>query len=592
MLNTLQSPEKFSPETQRERLEQARAECATKLQSAPDDAQCLALLGLIELQLGLPVEAEKTLAQALALRSDDASIHYHHGIALLMLGKPLEAIRDFRAVIALDPHHAEAFYVLGNALRDTGQSAEALQAFRQAIAVNPDHVDTLNNLGNLLKASGQIKEAIACFLSALLIRPNDAVLHNNLGSCFVVIGLLNKAEDEFRRAIDLHPDYPEALNNLGNVIYMQGNDEDTEALYRRALALRRDYPEALSNLSNALKDKGEMEEAVRLCRQVDAQRNTPEHRHNLALTLLAAGHLPEGFAANESRWESYQMEGARRPFSQPLWQGEADKGKTLLIHAEQGFGDTLQFCRYAPLAAARGLRVILEVQQPLARLMRSLKGVDMIVTRGDPLPDFDTHCPTLNLPLAFGTELRDIPATLPYLAAEKPNIALWRDRLPRTAVSTLRIGLAWEGSPRLHSFDLAATNRRRSINPELLAPLMNVPNAQFISLQKNGPPAPQRFGLIDLMEHCNDFADTAALMMNLDLLISVDTAPAHLAAALGKPVWLLNRYDNCWRWLHNREDTPWYPNMRLFRQPKPGDWGTVVANVKTELEKFSHPTFR
>lgn len=271
----------------------------------------------------------------------------------------------------------------------------------------------------------------------------------------------------------------------------------------------------------------------------------------------------------------------------PQWRGEAAAGRTLLIHAEQGLGDTLQFCRYAPLAAERGLRIVLEVQKPLVRLLRSLPGIDRVVAQGEALPAFDLHCPMLSLPLALGTTLETIPGRTPYLHADGSGTADWRRRLDATTRPGLRIGVLWAGNAHSLTPRLALLDRRRSIAPARLAPVFDVPGVQFFGLQKDGPAAPDGFPLTDVMREMQDFADTAALVGTLDLVIAVDSAVAHLAGALGRPVWLLDRFDPCWRWPLGRTDSPWYPGLRIFRQAVPGDWDPVVAQVADELRSMA-----
>jgi hypothetical protein len=270
-------------------------------------------------------------------------------------------------------------------------------------------------------------------------------------------------------------------------------------------------------------------------------------------------------------------------FAEPLWLGQAaPAGTRLLLHAEQGLGDTIQFCRYATLAASRGLRVTLQVPRPLVRLLRTLDGVDQVIAEDEALPAFDLHCPLLSLPLALGTTLATVPAAPAYLRADAALAEGWRDRL--AAFPPIRVGLVWAGKPRHDVLSsLVAIERRRSLAAERLAPLLVVPGVRFFSLQSGGPAAPAAFSLTDFMPEMTDFADTAALIANLDLVISVDTAAAHLAAALGKPVWLLDRFDSCWRWLTGRRDSPWYPSLRLYHQPAAGDWDSVLAEVVADL---------
>ena len=256
--------------------------------------------------------------------------------------------------------------------------------------------------------------------------------------------------------------------------------------------------------------------------------------------------------------------------------------KTLPVHAEQGLGDTLQFCRYVTLTAQLGLDVILQVQEPLVRLLGSLPGPTMVLPLGAALPAFDPHCPMMSLPLALGTTLETIPAAIPYLRPDQAKAASWRSHLCETP--GFCVGVVWAGNPRTHNIAATATDRRRSIAPTLLEPLSAVPGVRLISLQKDGPPPPASLSLTEVMAEMADFADTAALVDALDLVISVDTSVAHLAGALGKPVWLMDRFDPCWRWMLNRRDSPWYPTMRLYRQPAPNDWQLVVAEIARDLQ--------
>jgi Glycosyltransferase family 9 (heptosyltransferase) len=303
---------------------------------------------------------------------------------------------------------------------------------------------------------------------------------------------------------------------------------------------------------------------------------------------LLIGDLYRGWEKNEWRWETEQIRHGKRSFPQPLWLGSDEiAGKSVLLHAEQGLGDTIQFCRYAPLVAARGARVILEVQAPLHDLLCTLSRAVQIVSAGDPLPDFDLHCPLLSLPLAFATRLETIPSATPYLSSQEGKTRAWRERLGQHEKP--RIGVAWAGNPRK---ELPGANRidgQRSIAFDRLAPLFQITTCEFFSLQKGDDAVRQlrdsilRQRVMDYTDDLHDFADTAALIENLDLVISVDTSVAHVAGALGKPFWLLNRYNTCWRWLLDREDSPWYPTARLFRQDATREWDSVVARIATAL---------
>ena len=312
---------------------------------------------------------------------------------------------------------------------------------------------------------------------------------------------------------------------------------------------------------------------------------------NKGLLLIRRGDLPAGFRLFERRWDLPILGGAKPASDRPLWLGETSlAGKVLYIHWEQGLGDTIHFCRYVSMAADAGARVILEVPHHLYRLMGTLRGVDQLILGGQPIPDHDLRCPTVSLPLAFNTTIDTIPGDVPYLSADPQAAAVWKERL--RDIKGKRIGLIWAGESRIGDIDTVNADRRRSTTLMKLAPLADVADCAFFSLQL-GPPAaqakspPAGMTLHDYTSELRDFADTAALVENLDLVISVDTSPAHLAGAIGKPVWLLNRFDTCWRWFMERSDTPWYPTMRIFRQPKPGDWDSVVTAIAAALAEFA-----
>ena len=503
-------------------------------------------------------------------------------------GRLEEAERLYRQVLALDPRQADGLHLLGVVAHQSGRHDLAVEMIGRAVAINATEASYHSNLGVALKHLGRLDDAVACYRRALDLWPEFPDAHNGLGSALGELGRPDEAAACFRRALDLRPDFPEAHNNLGTVWQELGRLDAAVACYRQALGLRPDYVEAHDNLGNVLRVQGRPAEAAACFRQALRLRPAyPEAHYDLALLLLAQGDMAAGWPEYEWRWQTPEMATARRSFATPQWRGEPAEGRTLLIHAEQGFGDTIQFCRYAGLAAARGWRVVLEVQPPLVRLLRSLTGVDQVVARGGELPPFDFHCPMLSLPLAVGTTVATIPGDTPYLHADAAQVAVWRTRAASLPTPGVRVGLAWAGNPRRESPALAAVDRRRSIAPERLAPLLALPGVHFFSLQKDGPAAPGGLPLTDAMNDMTDFADTAALIASLDLVISVDTAVAHLAAALGRPVWLLDRFDPCWRWLTGRRDSPWYPTLRLYRQPHPGDWDSVIAEVGGDLRRFA-----
>jgi tetratricopeptide (TPR) repeat protein len=557
-------------------------------------------------EAGPPVTISELLADAL---------HYHRG------GHLKEAEWLYRQVLACDAGHADGLHLLGlvayqtgradlaaeligqaiaisagvavyhanlgNVLWQQGRLDEAAACYRRALALKPDDPDALYNLANAHRVQGRLDEATALYREALALSPDWPEGHINLGVAIKALGCLEEAAACYRKAIALDPDSPDAHYNLGNTLLEQERLEEAADCYRQAIACRPAYPEALTNLGTTVKALGRLDEAIDCYRR--ALRQQPciaEAHHSLGMALLARGDLADGWVEYEWRWQTPQMMQGRRHYPQPQWRGEAAGGQVLLIHAEQGFGDTLQFCRYAPLAAAQGLRVLVQAPRPLIRLLRGLPCIDRVVADDEALPAFDLHCPMLSLPLALGTTVDTIPGTTPYLRADPTQVARWRARLPASDGGRApRIGLVWAGRSR-DSRSLATVDRRRSLPPGRLAPLFNVPGLRFYSLQKDDAAAPHDFPLVDFMHEMEDFADTAALIANLDLVISVDTAVAHLAAAMGKPVWLLNRFDSCWRWFTGRRDSPWYPTLALYRQPRAGDWESVLADVVRDLSGF------
>jgi Tfp pilus assembly protein PilF len=459
-------------------------------------------------------------------------------------GRLAEAEQGYRRILAADPHQPDALHMLGVLAYQTGRNAAAAELIRRAIARHGGNAAYHSNLGLALKDLGDLAAAADAFRRAIALRPNAAAAHNNLGIVFTALGRWDEALACSAKALQLQPDFADAYTNIGHVRRQQQNLEGAIAQYRTAIRLKPDFAEAHTSLAHA---------------------------------LLQNGDFAEGWAAYEWRWQTRSMLAGRRNFTQPQWRGEAGGGRSLLIHAEQGFGDTLQFCRFASQAAARGFRVTLEVQKPLVRLLQGMRGVS-VIGRGEAPPPFDLHTPLLSLPLALGLTKADLLGPGPSLQADPALGAHWRTRL--AGLTGLRVGLVWAGSHRLAH---AGIDQRRSIPLASLAPLFQVPGARFVSLQKDGPAMPAEFPLLDLMPQVTDFADTAALIENLDLVITVDTAVAHLAGGIGKPVWMLNRFDGCWRWLAGRRDSPWYPGMRIYPQPAPGDWAAPIAEMAGDL---------
>ncbi len=502
-------------------------------------------------------------------------------ISLTWAGDPADAPNPI-------PIDADLCHAVAADLQNRGRSSEAETFYRAALSLAPDRPDTWANLGLAVLQEGRPGEAVECEREALRIDPDNVDALNNLGIALHALNALSEAENHFRAVLRRVPDHANATLNLGVIRQSLGHLEEAEGLYRQARAAGADEPRVCNNLALALAELGRLEEAESVCRDaLIAQPDYPEAAVNLGMILLMRGNLSEGWRWYEARWRVPPLAHLPRLPDATRWTGEQSvEGKKVLLLAEQGFGDVLQFSRYAPLVSHLGAEVILGVPTPLAHLMGSLSGVSRVVAQEDPLPDFDLHCPLMSLPLAFGTTRDTIPWRVPYLKADAEAAELWRADLP---AADLRIGLVWAGAHRAGQPHAAAIDQRRSMRLAEFAPLAGVSGCAFVSLQLGSPAAQiasAPFALLDVAERLTDFAETAALVEALDLVISVGTAVAHLAGALGKPVWLLSRHDACWRWPREGDDTPWYPTMRLFRQSTPGDWAGVMRRVAEALSGF------
>lgn len=573
-------------------------------------ADALHLLGLLALQVGRADLAIELIEQAIG---SDACVPLYHtnlGNALKAVGRLDDAVACYRAALAIEPDGAAALNNLGATLHAQHRLVEAEACLRQALTLRPDGPETHNNLGAVLADQGRTDAAIDNYRQAIALWPSDPRAHNNLGAALKDQGEFEAAVRSYRRAIALRPDFAAAHANLGIALRRLGRLPEADACCRKALAHQPDLLEAHDTLGATLAERGRLTEAAACYRRAIALRpnearlhdnlgtvlkaqglldaavisfrsavgRLPDFanaHHNLGMALLARGDMAEGWREYEWRWRTEPLVEARRRFTQPQWRGEPAAGRTLLIHAEQGFGDTIQFCRYARLAAEQGLRVIMQVPQPLRRLLTGLEGVDQVVADGEVRPPFDLHCPMLSLPLALGTTLATIPSV--RLRADPMLVLAWGQRFDAVGRQGMRVGLTWAGNPAM------SRDGERSLAPEHLAPLLDLPEIHFVSLQKDA--AAHRLPLTGPMPAVGDFADTAGLIANLDLVIAVDTAVAHVAASLGKPVWLLDRFDPDWRWLVGRRSSPWYPTLRLYRQPQAGDWNSVLTEVLQDLRR-------
>jgi Flp pilus assembly protein TadD len=572
-----------------EHVEEVKKVCGDISAENPASANFYLMRAVASFIIGDKANAEIWMEKASLLAPRSPLINYIYAIILLAQNRSTVALLLLMRVVTLNPEHVKAYCHIGHALRSRGQLDDALTALTQALVINPNDINAWNGKGIILRDMNRLSEAAACFRQALIHEPDHPLITNNLGVVHFWQNDLDGAEALYRKALAHDPGCSEALSNLSTILRLKGNLEEAIFYCRNALFFRPDDFTALNNLGNALKDNRQHDQAVRVYRE--ALRFDPENtvvHKNLATTLLSLGRYDEGW--REFEWRRRSDDPSRKSLnvSQPEWQGESVSGGTILIHDEQGFGDNIQFCRYAPLVKERGFHVVILMPAPLKRLIASLDGVDRVVTDLKDAPPFDFHCPVMHLPLVFDTSVDTIPSTIPYLRPDPADLPGWRERIAALSGRALKVGLAWAGRSFVQSPDLVAADGKRSIAPSALAPLLDVPNVRFFSLQKEGMQAPSDSRMIDWMSECRDFADTAALIMNLDLVISVDTAVVHLAGALGKPVWLLNRFSSCWRWFINREDSPWYPGvLRIFNQQHIGEWDEVVARVRDALTEIS-----
>jgi tetratricopeptide (TPR) repeat protein len=530
---------------------------------------------------GRQPQAEQLYLRILQVDPWNARTLHFLGLLAHQTGRGNLAIEYIRQAVRIRPDYAEAHSNLGMVLAVQEKLAEAVVSYEEALRLKPDLAETHNNLANLLRHQGKLEQAVASYQKALHIKPRYAEAYCNLGLVLLEQGRLTEAEASQKNAICIDPTIAEARLNLGVIYAEQGKLTEAAECYEEALRLRPNYAQAFNNLGVVHAVQGRYTEAAGCYEQALCLNPDDADAHlNLAYSWFFRGDF-------EAAWPEYEWRWKRRGFSQPsfgqpTWDGTSIHGQTILVFAEQGMGDTLQFIRYAPLVKCLGARVLVQCQGPLLRLLATCRGIDRLVREGNPLPHFDVQVPLLSLPRIFGSNLTNIPATIPYLHVDRELCSHWQRELSSHEV--FKVGIAWQGSPE-HQRD-----RRRSVHLRKFEPLAGVPGVRLVSLQK-GPGRDQlplmvdRLNILDTADRLDDFADTAALLVNLDLVITVDTAVAHLAGALGIPVWVVLPFDADWRWLLDREDTPWYPTMRLFRQTTWGDWAGVFERVTAALQE-------
>ncbi|WP_353431994.1 tetratricopeptide repeat protein [Polynucleobacter sp. MWH-UH23A] len=616
---------------QKGELESARKIYEEILKVDPQCFDAIQLLGVVFLQKNAFSDALSYFDRALKVNNQQASVWSNRGMALKGLERFDEGLNSVETAIELDPNFAESFYNKANILAKIGKSNEAIIALEKFNSLCPNHHLGFFIKGNLLNSTGKLLEAINAYETAILIKPDFFEAMNNLGLCLVDLDNPDIGLTYFEKALKLQPKFFECLGNKGVALEKMGQYKEAIECYDAALAINPKFLQAYQNKGVALEKLEEVEDAIkcydkaisidpnyagayfnrayaaeRLLRfeqsladynkAIELDPTKVDVFWNRALLLLCSGDFERGWKEYENRFHlkravfSYD----RAKLKNFEWRGPSQNltNKTILLRAEQGLGDTIQFCRYVKTLNTMGANVVLEVQPPLEKLLENLDGLAQIVSTGQPVPRFDYYCNLMSLPFLLGNGIENIPSEIPYLKADPLKVQAWKQKLG--PVNAKRVGLVWSGGFRPDQPELWPLNRRRNIE---LSKLKNfkTEGIEFHSLQKGELPESELVVLhlqnwdgpriINHADSLNDFTDTAALIENLDLVISVDTSTAHLAGALGKPVWLMNRFDTCWRWLLDREDSPWYPTFKIYRQPKPHDWESVVNRIAEDLKK-------
>lgn len=540
---------------------------------------------LEHLKAGNLRQAEHIYKEILSFQPDNATALHFLGVIYYRYKNYDAATAHIRKALQLQPAYVEAYNNLGIILQELGELDEAIMCHQKAIHLNPAFIESCINLGNILQAKGLPDEALLYFQKALQMNPNLLELYINTGNIMQAKGLSDEAIRCYQKALELNPNCAGLYNNLGNVLLEKGQLDEAMLCFQKALEFDPNLVEPYINLGNILQAKGFPDEALACFQKaVQLSPNSAYTNYNLSLALLLSGNFREGLQKYEWRRKIKDLLYLQPDFSQPLWDGSDITGRTVLLLGEQGFGDIIQFIRYAPLVAQRNAKVIVVCHKELTSLIQNTDGISRVVGYGQQLPEFDVYCPLLSLPFIFSTTLESIPAKFPYIKANPSFTEKWRD-IMRSDTSRLKIGIVWSGNPKNLKL------RYKSSSLDMFSPFAQFDDISFYSLQKGeaaeqAKRAPKGLKLIDLTEEIQDFSDTAAFIGNLDLVISVDTAVAHLAGALGKPVWTLLPFMPDWRWLLNRQDSPWYPTMKLFRQFTSGDWKPVIAQMAKELAEL------
>jgi len=566
-----------------ERYLDAQLCCQQALAVDSSYADALHLMGLLSFQAKQYDHAVEWIARAIR-QNPKPEYLLSLGTTLRCQGRLEEALKTFDKAVQLKPDDAELWKNLGDVFIELERPADALTSFQQVLRLSPSHRDAAYKCGMMLHRLERLEEALSCFSLCDVLQPNHVPTLQKRAICLGSLKRFEEALTDTRRVQALDPTNAGICDNIGLLLRSLGRQEEALEWFDKAVERKPDFIQAINNQAFSLTQLHRFDEAFAIYERLNrAGTNTPAGDWNLSLLQMLTGNFEAGWAGREARWNTPALTRAYPKFSQPMWRGEESiEGKTILVHVDEGLGDTIQFARYVPMVAARGARVILVVERPLYPLLAGLSGVSQCVAfASGPLPDFDMHCPIGSLPLAFATRLDTVPSATSYLPPPaEAKARAWEDRLGPH--DRLRVGLVWSGNP-AHTND-----HNRSLPLRALTPILDAA-ATFVSLQKDQRPADkaillERTDIVDLTAYLTDFSETAALLSCLDLVITVDTSVAHLAAALGRPTWILLPYVPDYRWLLDRDDSPWYPTVRLFRQTETRNYADVLDRVRAALQ--------
>ncbi len=537
-------------------------------------------LGISLSKLNLLEEAIRVYQHAIRFDPKYVPTYNHMGMSFAELGQFDKAMSVCKKAIELDHYNYEAYNTLGNIYTELGQLENGLRAYQKALDLNPCIAELHFNYANVLKLKGKLKESVSAYQRAIVFNSNYSEAYYNLGTLLQKQGKLEESVSVYQKVLAINPNYAEVYNNLGHMLHKQRKLDGAFQFYQKAISLKPDFVVAYRNLGDVLSQQGKIEQAIQSYdKAIEIQPDNAQSHHHRGMLLLLQGDFQRGWKEYEWRLKCNDFPVEKRSFAQPVWDGSPLNGKTIFLYAEQGFGDTIQFIRYVYELTWYKVDIIVECQSELLDLFRNIGIITQLIVQGDALPDFDVHAPLLSLPRILGTDLESIPSKAPYLSARPVPV------FSSNPNSKLKVGIAWAGNSWHPNDDT------RSVDLEQFTILFNVSACQFYSLQVGDRrndifKCNYSIPLIDLGANFSDFSDTASAIIELDLVISVDTSVAHLAGALGKNVWVLLSWIPDWRWLLEKEDTLWYPTMRLFRQTRNGDWESAFQQLQLALKRY------